>query len=128
MFFSLSVCLVHLCGYELHILHALKAQSYKEGPYRSRAAAIGMQLVMRPRTALPWARADGIILPLFAASHQKHDEPEDEHDRPPGEVKVDTHRLLVDCGVPAGDQSIDAHQAASDKEDEAKGDAYVESH
>ena len=77
--------------------------------------------------ALPGTRADGVVLPLLAAAYEEHDRPKTNMIGTPGEVEVNAHRLLVDGGV-AGDEAVDADDAAGDQEDEAEGDADVESH
>ena len=46
----------------------------------------------------------------------------------PGEVEVDAHGFFVDVGGVAGDEAVEAHDASDDEEDEAEGDADVESH
>jgi hypothetical protein len=78
--------------------------------------------------ALPGARGDGVVLPLLASAYEEHDEAEDEHEGSPGEVEVDAHGFFVDvCGV-AGEEAVEAHKTADEQEDEAEGDADVESH
>ena len=78
-------------------------------------------------TFFPGARVDGVILPFLAPTYEEHDEAEDKHDGPPGEVDVHAHGFLVD-GAVVGDEAVEGHQASSDEEDEAEGDTDVESH
>src|ERR1700716_4424379 len=69
--------------------------------------------------ALPRARSDWVVLPFLAAAYEKHDEAEDEHDGSPGEVEVDAHGFFVDFGGVAGEEAVEAHEAADEEEDEA---------
>src|SRR5258705_3785770 len=78
--------------------------------------------------AFPGAWVDWVVLPLLAAAYEEHDEAEDEHDGSPGEIEVDAHGFFVDVGGAAGEETVEAHKAADEQEDEAEGDANVESH
>src|ERR1700756_3515434 len=93
----------------------------------SEALADSPALLTRFSFALPWARIDGVVLPFLAAADHKHDHAEEEHDESPAEVEVDAEGLLIDGGV-ACEQAIESHHASGDEEDEAEGDADVESH
>ena len=75
--------------------------------------------------ALPGAVGYGIVLPLLAAAYEVHDETEDEHEGSPGEIEVDAHRLLVDVCAVAGEEAVEADDAADDEKDEAERDADV---
>ena len=79
-------------------------------------------------TLLPGAGVDGVVLPFLAAADEVHDGSEDEHEEAPGEIEVDAHRFFVDVGAVAGDEAVDAHEAADQQEDQAERDADVESH
>ena len=92
-------------------------------PFDIRCALVAGRGVLFPR-----AGVDGIVLPFLAAAYEEHDEAEDEHDGSPGEIEVDAHGFFVDVGGVAGDEAVDAHEAADEQEDEAEGDADVESH
>src|SRR5437879_8478272 len=64
--------------------------------------------------ALPGAGSDGVVLPLLAAAYEEHDEAEDEHDGSPGEIEVDAHGFFVDGGGVAGEEAVEAHEAADE--------------
>ena len=76
----------------------------------------------------PWPGCHGIVLPTLAAAYEKHDQPEDKHDHSPAQIEVDSHRSLIQRSVSAGDESVYAHDAARDQENQAERDADVESH
>jgi hypothetical protein len=82
-------------------------------------------LVARAGVFLPGAGINGVVLPFFAAAYKEHDEAEDEHDGSPSEIEVDAHGFFVDVRGVAGDETVDAHEAADEQEDEAEGDADV---
>ena len=78
--------------------------------------------------SFPGARRDWVILPFLAAAYEKHDEAKGEHDGSPGEIEVDAHGFFVDFSGVAGEEAVEAHEAADEQEDEAEGYADVESH
>src|SRR5215469_1810252 len=92
-----------------------------------RGLVSGSLVKRRSAFALPGTGADGVVLPLLAASDEEHDGAEDEHHESPAEVEVHVERLLIDRGM-LRDETKDGHDAADDDEDESKGDADVESH
>jgi hypothetical protein len=82
-------------------------------------------LVAGASVFLPGAGVDGIVLPFFSAAYEEHDEAEDEHDKAPGEIEIDAHGFFVDDITVAGDEAVEAHEAADEEEDEAERDADV---
>ena len=87
-----------------------------------------MRLMGRTVCLLPGTGVDWIVLPLLATAYKEHDEAEEEHEQAPCQVEIDAHGFFVDGGTAAREEAIGAHEAADEEEDQAEGDANIESH